>query len=414
MSYKVLQVNVVCGYGSTGRIAADLYKAIKKNGHDCIIAYGRGSSPEGLKTIKIGRNYDFFAHTAMSRITDKHGFYSRQATKELIKKVKEFDPDVIHLHNIHGYYVNIEILFNYLREAEKPVVWTLHDCWAFTGHCAHFDYIGCDKWKNLCHHCPQKNRYPKSIFLDNSKWNYKMKNELFTSVKNMTIVTPSQWLADLVKGSFLGHYPVKVINNGIDLEVFRPVDSDFRKRYNLGSKFLILGAAGVWDEHKGLKTFVEMSRELGSDYKIVLLGVSERQKRQLPGSILSIARTENVEELAQIYSAVDVFCNPTLEDNYPTVNMEALACGTPVVAYSTGGIPEQIGPGCGVVVKRGDVKGLMDAIRKIRRDGTGDGSVPHLGMDVSQARRAQNHDLSHFDKNKKYSEYIDLYSSLLK
>ena len=339
---KILQINSVCGVGSTGRIATDLYKVSEEQGHQCKIAYGRGTAPQGIDSIKIGSNLDNYMHVLKTRIFDKHGFGSVNATKKFIEEVKEYDPDVIHLHNIHGYYINIEILFNYLKEANKPVIWTLHDCWAFTGHCAYFDYVGCSKWKNGCNKCPQKEGYPTSKVFDNSKLNYEKKRELFTSVKNMTIVTPSKWLANLVKESFLGKYPVEVINNGIDLDIFKPTKSYFREQYGLEDKFIVLGVASVWEERKGLKYFVELSKELSDDYKIVVVGVTEKQKKELPNNILAITRTNNVKELAEIYTVADVFVNPTLEDNFPTTNLEALACGTPVISFNTGGSVESI------------------------------------------------------------------------
>lgn len=392
---KILQINSVCGVGSTGRITTDLYKVLEEQGHECKIAYGRGVAPEGIDSIKIGSNLDNYTHVFKTRVFDKHGFGSVNATKKFIKEVKEYDPDIIHLHNIHGYYINIEILFNYLKEANKPVVWTLHDCWAFTGHCSHFDYVGCDKWKNGCNDCIQKNEYPSSKVIDNSKFNYEKKKELFTSVKNMTIVTPSKWLANLVKESFLGKYPVEVINNGIDLDVFKPTKSKFRRIYNLQDKFIVLGVASVWTERKGLKYFIELSEKLSDDYKIVLVGITEKQRKEISKKILAITKTNNVKELAEIYTASDVFLNPTLEDTFPTTNLEALSCGTPIITFNTGGSIESVNDKCGLIVKKESKEKLIRGIQKIKLNNN------YKEECINESRK--------YNKLDRYNEYISLY-----
>ncbi|WP_415287564.1 glycosyltransferase, partial [Clostridium perfringens] len=365
---KVLQINSVCGVGSTGRIATDLYKVLEEQGHECVIAYGRGTAPEGIKTIKIGTDFDNYMHVAKTRLFDKHGFGSTKATKEFIKKVKEYDPDVIHLHNIHGYYINIEILFNYLKEVDKKVIWTLHDCWAFTGHCSHFDYIGCDKWKAECEKCPQKKEYPSSILKNNSNWNYEKKKQLFTSVNNMTIVTPSRWLSNLVKESFLNKYPIKVINNGIDLGIFKPTKSNFREKHNLQDKIIILGVASVWTKKKGFYYFIEVAKKLNDSFKVVMVGISEKQKTRLPKNILAISRTNNAKELAEIYSAADIFINPTLEDTYPTTNLEAIACNTKVITFDVGGSKEAVLDNNNSIVNGRDCDSLIDKIIDFSKD----------------------------------------------
>jgi len=394
---KVLQINSVCGHGSTGRIATDIYKVLEEQGHECLIAYGREIAPKGIKAIRIGTKFDNYVHVMKTRLLDKHGFSSKKATLEFIEKVKEYNPDIIHLHNIHGYYINIEILFYYLKEANKPVVWTLHDCWSFTGHCAYFDYIGCEKWKTGCESCPQKNKYPKSLFIDNSKFNYERKKELFTGIKNMTIVTPSRWLANLVKESFLKEYELKVIYNGIDLNVFSPKDKDiFRKKYSLENKFIILGVANIWDERKGLKYFFELSKLIDNNDVIVLVGLNNEQLKNLPSNIIGIKRTNSVEELAEIYSAADVFANPTLEDNFPTVNLEALACRTPVITFNTGGSAESIDESSGVVVEKGNVKEMIETINIIKVNKIDSNCC------ISRAKK--------FDKKDRFEEYIKLYT----
>lgn len=396
---KILQINTEATMGSPGRIACDLGKVLKENGHDTVIAYGRGEPPKDLKSIKITSDLDVKIHALKSRILDNVAFNSKKSTKEFIKKIEEYNPDIIHLHNLHGYYINIEILFNYLKKSNKHVVWTLHDCWAFTGHCSHFDYVGCDKWKEGCNNCIQKNEYPSSKLIDNSKLNYKKKKELFTSVKNMTIVTPSKWLANLVKESFLGKYPVEVIYNAIDLDVFKPTESNFREKYNIEDKFIILGVANIWGERKGLKYFVELSKLLSKEYQIVILGVNEKQKKELPQEIIAITRTNNVSELAEIYSSADIFVNPTLEEVLGMTNIESLACGTPVITFDTGGSPECIDNKTGIVIEKDDINSLAKCIKSIN------GSNSLYTIDC--VRRVS----ERYNKNIKFNEYINLYQT---
>lgn len=394
---KILQINSVCGIGSTGRIATDLYKFLEEKGHGCKIGYGRKAAPQGIDSIKIGSKLDNYMEVLKTRIFDIHSFGCIKSTKKFIKEVKEYDPDIIHLHNIHGYYLNIEILFKYLKEAKKPIIWTLHDCWAFTGHCAYFDFVECEKWKTGCEKCPQKSAYPTSKFIDNSKSNYKKKKEIFTSIENITIVTPSKWLANLVKESFLGKYDIKVINNGIDLSKFKKTKSNFREKYNLEDKFIILGVASVWDERKGLRYFVELNKLLNDEYKIVLVGVDENQQSQLTDNIISITRTNNVEELAQIYTAADVFVNPTLEDNYPTTNLEAIACETNIITFDTGGSPEIIKHLNEGIVEKGNIEKLKLTIEKYKNSNMK--IYENLKKDI--------------DYNYSCEKYFNLYDSLI-
>ena len=395
---KVLQINSVCGVGSTGRIATDLYKVMKENGIESKIAFGIGDAENIPQedAFKFGNKFDYYIHNAVSRITDRAGFYSKLNTLKLLKFIKSYEPDIIHIHTIHGYYVNIEILFNFLKEYKKPVIWTLHDCWSFTGHCAHFDLIGCTKWKTQCYNCPIHREYPKS-FTDNSKHIYKLKKQLFTGVENLTIVTPSQWLADLVKQSFLKNHTIRIINNGINLDVFKPIENDIKIKYQCENKYLILGVAFGWGKKKGLDIFIELSKRLDENkYKIMLVGTDEHIEKDLPDNIISIHRTKNQNELAKIYSAADLFVNPTREDTYPTVNMESLACGTPVLTFNTGGSPEIIDETCGMVVEKDDIDSMYNEIINICEN-----NVFTKEMCLKKSRM--------FDKNEKYRNYIELY-----
>ena len=359
---KILMINVVCGIRSTGRICTDLATALEAQGHDVKIAYGRETVPAEFQkyAVKIGSNFDVKMHGIKARLFDAAGFGSKRATKKLIKWVKEYDPDVIHLHNIHGYYINIEILFAYLKTCGKKIVWTLHDCWAFTGHSAYCDMVNCEKWINGCNHCPQIRIYPKS-FVDRSETNWLKKKKLLQNVPNLTIVTPSQWLADLVKQSFLSDYKVSVIHNGIDTSVFKPTESNFREKYGIKDKYIILGVSTAWSEMKGLSDYVNLAEALDESYQVVLVGVTAEQKKELPNKILTIERTNNIEELASIYSSSDLFVNLSYCENYPTVNLEAISCGTPVLTYKTGGSSESaLG---GVIVERGNLSKVIEIIK---------------------------------------------------
>lgn len=339
---KVLMINVVCGIRSTGRICTDLATALEKQGHQVKIAYGRENVPEQFQkyAVRIGNDLDVKLHGIKARLLDGAGFGSKEVTEKFIEWVKKYDPDVIHLHNLHGYYINVDVLFKYLKTCRKRIIWTLHDCWAFTGHCTYFDYVGCEKWKNGCMQCPQKKEYPTSNGLDMSKQHYALKRKLFTGISNMVLVTPSQWLADLVKMSYLKKYKTCVIHNGVDTTVFKPTHSNVREKYHCENKKIVLGVAAIWDKRKGLDAFLKLSKRLDQSYQIILVGLTQEQIQKMPKNITGIERTDSVQELVELYSAADVFVNPTLEDNYPTTNLEAIACGTPVITYDTGGSPE--------------------------------------------------------------------------
>lgn len=397
---KILQINTVCGIGSTGRIAVDLYKTLEKNGHKCVIAYGRGKAPENIKTIKIGNKLDNYIHYALSHIFDNHCRNSIIATKKFIKEIEKYNPDIIHIHNIHGYYLNMSLLLNYLKKIEKPIIWTLHDCWTFTGHCAYFDYVGCDKWKSQCSLCPQKKSYPSSILIDNSRKNYRLKRKKINNCSDITFVTPSKWLANLVRESFLRGHDIKVINNGIDLNRFKPTKSNFKKILNIEDKYIILGVASAWEKRKGLNTFIELSKKLDDNYKIILIGIAEKMGKEIPENIVCISRTNNVEELAQYYTMADIFVNSTLEDNFPTTNIESLACGTPVITYNTGGSVEAITKEfCGRIVKDNNLDELIDCIKELQK-------MKYDRNDISK-------EAQQYSKEIRYNEYIQLYKEIL-
>lgn len=363
---KILIVNSVCGIGSTGRICTDLSKKFEADGHDVKIAFGRSSTvPEQFKkyAVRIGKDFDVKIHGLESRLFDNHGLASKHATKKFLQWADEYNPDLLWLHNLHGYYINYELLFDWIKSRPNmQVKWTLHDCWAFTGHCSYFTMVNCEQWKNHCSYCPQTRRYPACYGKGAASQNFDRKREAFTGVKNMTLITPSQWLADLVKQSFLKEYPVEVHYNTIDTNVFKPTPSDFRERYGLVGKKIVLGVASIWDERKGLRDFYKLATMLDDRFAIVLVGLSEKQIKELPKNILGIRRTNSPQELAAIYTAADVFFNPTYEDNYPTVNLEAEACGTRVVTYDTGGCRETLRSVNAKCISIGSVSELVEEI----------------------------------------------------
>lgn len=363
---KVLLINEECGTGSTGRICAELAVALEKDGNTVRIAYGRNADNVPYQyqkyAVRIGTELDLKMHGVITRMFDATGFGSIKATRSFVRWVKEFDPDVIHLHNLHGYYINIEILFNYIKKFNKPVIWTLHDVWPFTGHSAYCDAVGCEKWIKGCGNCPQMRVYPKA-YIDRSKVNWEKKKEIFCGVNQMTIVTPSDWLATQVKKSFLQAYPITVIHNGIDITRFHRVAPLDGKAWGAEGKKILLSVATVWNNLKGFDDFIQLAGFLDERYCIILVGnMTEKQRKKLPTGIINIPKTSSIEEMVQLYSTADLYVNLTYCDTYPTVNLEATACGIPVVTYAVGGSVESAEKYGGVAVKRGDIKMIAKLI----------------------------------------------------
>lgn len=362
---RILQVNSVYGRGSTGRIVQSIGANLAANGDDSYVAYGRGAATEENNLIRVGSGIDVARHGARSRVLDQHGLGSVRPTEELVNHIRDLQLDIIHLHNIHGYYLNYEVLFGYAKNAGTPVIWTLHDCWPFTGHCAYFTYAECDKWRTTCRVCPQSSLYPASIARDYSRENFRRKREAFTGHDNLTIVTPSRWLAALVRDSILQEYPTRVIQNDPDFGVFKPTQSDWKLRMGLVGRYLILGVAAHWEDRKGLRYLAGLAPNLRGDEVVIIVGKLPRGAK-LPVGVVHIPATQDAGELAAIYTASDVLVNPTLEDNYPTTNLEAMACGTPVVTFDTGGSAETIARGKGRVVTQKSGPALREALDDLR------------------------------------------------
>ncbi len=337
---KIVQINTVPN-GSTGSIMMSIHKQLLEDGYDSYVVWGRGRKAQNDHEIYMNDRLGVYFHVLYSRLTGKTGFASKRATKKLIKKLDEIKPDIIHLHNLHGYYINIELLFNYIKKNNIKTVWTLHDCWAFTGHCSYFDKSDCRCWQG--EKCKSIKTYPKCI-INNSMWCYKKKKDIITGIRNLTIVTPSKWLNNLAQRTFLNAYKIELINNGVNTDVFKKIklsELTFKRDNNISNKKIILGVASPWNENKGLEDFIKLSKIIDHNkYKIVLVGLTNKQISKIPKDILCIKKTNEINKLVELYNEADIFFNPTKADNYPTVNLESIACGTPVITYNTGGSGE--------------------------------------------------------------------------
>ncbi len=392
---RIVQINATCGIGSTGKICVGISELLNAQDIENYIlcsktdGYAQGIAVSSDRYVKM--------QALRSRLLGNYGFNSIAATKRLIHELDRLQPDLVHLHNIHGHDCNLDMLFTYFKETKTKLVWTFHDCWAFTGYCTYFDMAACDKWQTTCADCPQVRRF--SWLFDKSTALYQKKKKLFAGL-DLTIVTPSDWLASLVKQSFLKDYPVKVIHNGIDLNVFKPCASDFRQVHGIADQHLLLGVAFGWEKRKGLDVFEELANRLPEEYRIVLVGTDEAVDKRLNDRILSIHRTQNQQELAQLYATADLLVNPTMEENYPTVNMEAVACGTPVLTFDTGGSREMLDDTCGAAVKRGDVDAMEKEIVRI--------CTAKPFTEQACVRKSRE-----YDQTQRFAEYVTLYQRLI-
>ncbi len=393
---KIVAINT-CNFASTGNVMMGICECAREYGYETM-AYSAHTRLNLFNTVKmnghryIGTSLERFVSVFINRITGNNDSLNIIGTTKMLREIDRFKPDIIHCHNLHSNFVNLEMLFNYIKQNNIKLVWTLHDCWPFTGHCPHFGMYGCYKWKTHCHDCPAYRMYPKTL-RDNSYNMYDKKKAIFTGVKNAVIVAPSQWLADLAKQSYLKEYPIKVIPNGIDLETFRPCNSDFRTRYNLEDKFIILGVASIWGETKGKDRMENLAEQLGDEYKVVMTGIEATQVNS--DKILSIPKINDPQQLAEIYSAADVFYNPTRQDTFPTVNIEALACGTPILSHGAGGSGEAFEEHSGIVVNDDNIIEVLDRLKQSNFDS------------VSCVARGRT-----FDRKEKFKEYIELYERI--
>lgn len=405
---KIFQINTrYYNGGSTGRITFDLKRVMEANDVESYAAFGFGYEPKENETntvYRIETNRELLISKLWTKATGHHGFNNKRETHRLLAWIDEVSPDIIHMHNIHNHYVNVRVLLEYIAHKNIPCVLTMHDCWTFTGHCAYFDYSGCSKWKIGCHDCPSLRDYPKTYApIDPSPWNYRQKKRLFAPL-NITFVSPSRWLCDLQQQSFLKDKPCMVINNGVDLSVFHPTESDVRKQYRIGQRKMILAVAGGLAPRKGRDYLLALPNQLHDDEVLILVGLGKGQERLLPktSKIIGIHRTKTADELVDLYSEADVFINPTLEDNFPTTNIEALACGTPVVTFKTGGSWECVDENTGMIVVKGDAEDMLGKIRMVLAKG----KSHYQKACVKKAQAMYNKDIQ-------YSKYIELYHKLL-
>ena len=390
---KLLQLNVTSNWGSTGKIVEAIANNAIERGWESWVAYGRMSNPSNSRTIKVGTAIDPYVHYVLNRVFDLEGRGSVMATCKLIKQIQDIKPDIIQLHNLHDHWLNYKILFEYLNKTDIKVVWTFHDCWAFTGHCTHFVFANCMKWQAECGECPQRNQ-----FVDGSRETFLYKKKQFAGCKNLTVVACSHWMGNFVKESFLKEKRLEVIHNGVDLETFKPLTliNDREEK-----KFRIISVSNVWKSYKGLKDIFMLRKILSNEFEILVVGLSKKQIQTLPAGIIGVPRTQNVQELVNLYNTADVFLNPTYADTFPTVNLEALACGVPVITYRTGGSPEAIDENTGLAVEQGNIDNLAAAIKLLKKKPL---------YSVECRKRAE----KNFNKNKNFQKYIQLYDELLK
>lgn len=408
----LLQINVTANSGSTGKIAEQINQVAQSHGWETYLAYGRNVQPCQSKLVHIGNKLQVYEHYAEHRLFDNDGLASRMATRQLVRRIAEIQPDIIHLHNIHDHWLNYRILFNYLNTLNIPIVWTQHDCWSFTGGCAHFTLRGCYRWREggCSQGCPMKQSMILRRLFEKTKMHFDLKQSLFKTTKHLTLVPVSYWLENLERQSFMKNHRIITIHNGIDVSIFRPTDSvEVRKKYGIGEGKYVIGVSSVWLPYKGWNDFMKLSEKTPEGMKVVMVGLKPEQMEEASkNGILGIPRTENVTELAALYSGASLFCNLTYEDNYPTTNLEAMACGTPVLTYRTGGSPEAVTPETGWIIEQGKLALVVSVIdnwaKKIEKDSN---------IEIEMRHKCRERAEKEFNKEDRFVEYMHLYEELL-
>jgi putative colanic acid biosynthesis glycosyltransferase len=400
---KVLQVNSFVNMGSTGRISEQIGLKVIQEGWESYIAFGRKANSSKSKLYKIGKDFDFYRHALESRILDKHGLSSINSTNNFIDYIYQIKPDIIHFHNLHGYYVNYEILFESISKLNNcKIVWTLHDCWSFTGHCTYFSDINCDKWKETCFSCPKKNNYPSSLFFDKSRESYNLKKALFTKFP-ITFVPVSNWLGSLVSESFLKDQNIEVISNGVDSDIFysKNPNVNLLNKYKLNGKTVLLAASTSWAGQKGFSDYIKLSNILSKDQVIVLVGLPKSLSKKLPSNVIGVPRTEIISELVDWYNVSSIVLNLSKLETFGLTTVEGFMCGKPSVVYNSTASPELIKSSVlGRIVEVGDIFEVKSAIDE-------------LLISQSNSYKIRELALLDYSANNQFFKYIDLYKRLL-
>ncbi|MBQ0099341.1 MAG: glycosyltransferase [Firmicutes bacterium] len=395
---RVLQINAVCGNGSTGLIVKDIASQVEKNGDEAFVAFQNGQASKNFYVFN--NKFDEKLHALYTRIFGKQGYASKRETKKFLKWVSEIKPDIVHLHNLHGNYINLPMLLNYLSKNDIATVVTLHDCWFFTGKCTHYVEYKCDRWQESCGKCPQKHANINSIFFDKSSKVLFDREKLFVSIPRLKIVGCSKWIAEECKKSKLKNCDITYIHNGVDTSIFKPTNNEFRKKNNLEDKFVVLGFANKWGQERNREAVLYIISTLKEDERIVLVGCDNKMMDNFSkfDNVICVGFIKDRNELADIYSSCDVFLNLTHADTLPTVNMESICSGTPVITYDVCGSPELVDSGSGFVVPENDYIAIVEAKNFIK--------FKNFNIEIEKYHEK-------FSKTNNYLKYIDVYKELL-
>lgn len=394
---KILQINAVYGHGSTGVIVRDIEQMCESSGIECYVASPDPKVNDAKRGFLIGNAFDHKLHAVLSRINGKQAYFSRWATRRLLKFIDKIEPDVVHLHNLHSNYIHLNMLLQYLAKKDIQTIVTLHDCWFYTGGCFHYKATACMRWLEGCGHCPKKRQDTPAYLWDCSASILADRKKYLLAIPRLTVTGVSEWISNEAKRTFFADTPVVTIRNGVDLDVFKPTPSDFRSRLELQDKYIILGPASKWLQPLNKSVLTYFSEHMQPDEVLLLFGATDCPL-PMPENVRLYGYTRNREELAALYTCADVFVNTTREDSLSLINVEAQACGTPVVTFDATGPRETVDQVHGFRVSVGDANGLIKIIQSIRLSNN-NGIIAKCRKFVSD----------YFEVNANYQKYIDLY-----